>query len=1359
MDDLITCGKCTAIASCELASSGSVSNVSSCSTVPNLEVSLSMIPIAYAGNTTCHTCEYSCDENTRHYDIPAECMASNPYFTCSSKTVGTNTCYVPSACNEDNGYYTTCPTGTGYTSSKDNTVINNGVSCSACTYSCDTNNNYSTTKPAEGREYSYITTPDNQICYTDEGCPADAPYTSEQACTSGGWNCTENIANSGCWKHTTASTCTEGTTTCPDTNGFITSSNAISGVYSGGEQCYSCSYTCDHDTGYYGNKETCEENFMGYECTSTTLSNPYGNNFTCWYKTSTTTNCPTGEYTTCPTDLTNAIVLASKTATGNYSGDMACYTCNYQCNTSRGLYETTVSCPDTNQTGFVVTNDTDIFYGLNTGIDDNLGRSCHSCTYSCDTSAGYSDTKPASGGYETISLNKTYEDQEDLTCYKSVSCAEGEYDSYEECRADGYLQCASTTASTDGCWVPALCPEGYEKRTDCSDKEHPSGWEYERLGSSTLLACGKCTAKTCNTGFTASLEAKSCPTSGVNGWTVAQDTSLPYAGDEPCNQCVAKICPTNSVVGENCPTIGGLAVDSDNTNGMSGDDYCHICQYTCDTLNSYFDSSTTCEYSEGTCQEVNISTPFGDTITCYTGTSSTSHTASVINTSTITNTSQMYLENSDAYLRYGMLSDNSPIINKGTIDISMSVPTNDGLYGMYAYSISTGAINEENASITVENTNSSNTNNTVGIYSQNNATNKGDINVKNNATSGTTTGMNANGKVINTETGNITVNSQYTARGIDLGVTGGEVHNDGNINVKSQNGTAYGITSSNLINTTYIRNTGNITVSAPNGIAIGIGTATLGNTQIENYGTITVDGQHAFGIRSYGENNIVINAGTIKATGTTRAYGIHFHDTSATNLVANTGTIIVNNAEVGNSGINLNGATLANLGDVVFEGETADLDALGGVVTLENGGTYEVKSLKGSLTAGTSLVMGENLDTYVAEDSLKVENTDELNLTSGSAMFEASVEENATTGNKNVVMTRTSFDKFTPNSSITDYLEENYTEGKLTDMYDDIKAHASASATSKEIAKDLGYDILPNFADENFTVLKSLNRNISDTILTPTDEVNRVTAGYDNINMETKDKGLLSGSELSSNTMYTFGDKRLDNKNRLGLGLSLTKISSNYETGGNRDLEVISIFMPYMHKFSDKLRLSSVLSFGMGFGEYDRGSDEYESDINDIFYGITNELRYSVDLNGFAQLEPALMLNAIGYTEDGFDEGNGADALESKKTHNLSVEAGIGLFLKKEFNTPQHGRFTMRVGGAYYRELASPYDDIVARHKHGTGAWYRIDDYADLYDKDRALLEATLNYDYKALGLYLKYNRMFQRNDPQLFDLGVKYNF
>ena len=147
-----------------------------------------------------------------------------------------------------------------------------------------------------------------------------------------------------------------------------------------------------------------------------------------------------------------------------------------------------------------------------------------------------------------------------------------------------------------------------------------------------------------------------------------------------------------------------------------------------------------------------------------------------------------------------------------------------------------------------------------------------------------------------------------------------------------------------------------------------------------------------------------------------------------------------------------------------------------------------------------------------------------------------------------------------------------------------------------------------------------------------------------------------------------------------------------------------------------------------------------------------------MDLNGFAELEPALMLNAIGYTEDGFDE-NAADGIKSRKTHNMSVEAGLGLFLKKKVSLAKYGSLGFRIGGAYYRELADPYDEIEATRK-GSNGWYKINDYANIYDHDRAVVEAAVDYEYKRLSLYAKYNQMLlKRNKPQMLDAGIKYNF
>ena len=58
----------------------------------------------------------------------------------------------------------------------------------------------------------------------------------------------------------------------------------------------------------------------------------------------------------------------------------------------------------------------------------------------------------------------------------------------------------------------------------------------------------------------------------------------------------------------------------------------------------------------------------------------------------------------------------------------------------------------------------------------------------------------------------------------------------------------------------------------------------------------------------------------------------------------------------------------------------------------------------------------------------------------------------------------------------------------------------------------------------------------------------------------------------------------------------------------------------------------------------------------------------------------------------------------------------------------------------------------------GGNGVFRIDD-ADLYDHDRAVLEATIDYEYKAIDMYLKYYHLIQKNKSQIFDFGVKYNF
>lgn len=601
---------------------------------------------------------------------------------------------------------------------------------------------------------------------------------------------------------------------------------------------------------------------------------------------------------------------------------------------------------------------------------------------------------------------------------------------------------------------------------------------------------------------------------------------------------------------------------------------------------------------------------------------------------------------------------------------------------------------------------------------------------------------------------NITHNSSGTAVGM-YGSSTNTLTNDKNAEINIQNnlgGTAVGMLASRGGSAI---NAGTITINGTSGTAIGI--LGLGENYIENSGTIDVSGKDAYGIKvEEATNTEVVNKGTINVNATDNAYGIYIDKNATAETVINTGTISINgNLNDTSRSIVLNGAELRNKGLMSVSGNL-NLNSLGASrVYLEDGAVYEAQSIEGDLTAGASNVMNNNLDTYHKEGAIKSNEIDNLNLLSESALFKANVKQNQN-GSNDVVLTRKDFSEFTPNSSIAKALTKDYQAGKFEKTFDNLKQISSIPNLKQSIARTTGIDTIINFADENFQVLKSLNRTMADTILKPTDDTYRVIAGFDNYNLETDDKALLSGYELSSNSMFSFGDKRLNNWSRLGLGISFTDINTSYEKGGDRDLNIVSIFVPYLRKISDNLNLVSILNLGYGYGDFERNSN-YETDLEEIIYGLTNELRYTINLNGFAELEPALMLNTIGYYEKGFDEGNSEGALQSKSSNNLSVEAGLGMYLKKEMSMEKYGKLGFKIGGAYYHEFGKPYRDMTMRIKSGT--WYRVDDYANLYQRDRAVLEAIIDYAYKDLSMYIKYNKLIQKNNPDLFDMGIKFNF
>ena len=1323
----------TSCAQCEKlpCPTGSATTAGNCpDSYASLVANIGTSAVGYNGDTKCYTCNYSCDEDNGYYASEAQCTDGGS-FSCTSVTERTgNTCWKRGdhQCADDE-YQSICPSaGTGYQLSNES---EDDYGCYRCFWDCATG--WAEGSCPTGYTCStHITTPyTNQItCYKVDGCDTSKDYyATESDCAKGGYTC-EKVEESGyatCYHRTGSQDCPSthpSETACEEAEGF-TSTDITTTV--GSKICHKCTWNCAlgwtqgavTPIGFTGTVNFHQNSNVG----ATSMIGCYkitGCDTASGYKSTT-------DIKNCGTSGDNGWKFITPYLT---KGSYSCAQCEKKlCDTG---YTTNVSGCSTYDS---------LKASLGTSTKGYYGDSpCYECQYACNEDENYYADKGECENGDSYTCTESTENGK--TCWHrggpKVTCNTSCRDDYP------YITLTETTqdGKTDSDGNPCVscgynCKEeiGYYRSSEnCQDKtgtQCVSKIVDYTLNNNEAAHLG-CYIQggddiPCDDGYSTTYQSvASCGSSGSKGWDFA---SSGMSGGKVCGKCTAKSC-SSGIIGSStsaCPAaeVAGFKATSTTaiTDVFSGNNQCYKCNYGCDGEKGFENTLTlddgwnyVLKTYDGTRCQVRTSCspcPVGYTKNCYRCNSSTGSgnvcpisQDTIIDEPIITPTAVGDTEIGMSYV-YSWTQPNvcaateyPSVVRCGKCTYSASATSTatglqNEIYGMRGTS-SEPLVNEKENTISLQNL--ANTT-AIGMFSDQSQTviNQGTINIENNIES-----------------------QNSTAIGIHAGL-GVKAINQGLIKIDGKDGTAIGILGEGA----------NHIVNAEDGI-------------------IDVTGAKAYGIYvKDGEGALVENKGIIKALGD-EAHGIYIEKNANVNTVLNSGSIYVNGTEKGDAGITLNGADLRNEKILAFSGK-ANLDMLDGRVYLEKGGSIEAEALEGDLTLGVSNVLGSNEDTYAAEGALKADDLANLNLISESALFDAKVTAD---GHR---LERKDFAEFTPNSSIAKYLTSNYEQGKLVEMYDAIKSQTEAQKARQLTAKDLGYDIMPNFADENFMALKSLNRNIADTILKPSDENYRVIAGADSVSLETKNKAVLSGYDLSATSMYTFGDKRLDNKNRLGLGLSFTQLSSSYDRGGSRDLNIVSVFIPYLHKFTEKLNLASILSFGYGYGDLERGGNK-KADINDIFYGFTNELRYSIDLNGFASLEPALYLNAIGYTEDGLDEGSSELALATNKTHNLSVEAGIGLFLKKEVSLEKYGKLGFKVGGAYYRELGSPYDDIRTRVK-GSNGWYSINDYANIYTHDRALLEAAIDYEYKDLSIYAKFNQIIQKNNPKLFDLGIKYKF
>lgn len=645
---------------------------------------------------------------------------------------------------------------------------------------------------------------------------------------------------------------------------------------------------------------------------------------------------------------------------------------------------------------------------------------------------------------------------------------------------------------------------------------------------------------------------------------------------------------------------------------------------------------------------------------------------------------------------------NSKIYNSGYNSIINVKSTGNGLtgkadaYGMKG--IKSTIANE--GKINVEMTNASNKNNAVGIYVE-------------------------EGVATNHIDATITVSGHNNTYGMFANVKAGNsddaiILNDGVVNV-SGDGNNFGIFAN-------IEKNSN------------------GKIEVENNGTINISGnskKQNVGIYASGEGVTIKNTGTINIT-----------------LDEGTDTEVTSNCVGGNcnngTSIVLNGATFDTSG-VVASSTTIDLDAMNGDVQISKGGQFITKDdIKGELSVANSTIKDTFDTTITLKDALSANNVSSLNLSSKSYMYNASLNKNED-DKYDINMKMKDFNELT-SSDKADYYKLNYANKNNMELFNALKIAKNAKQFSRTESEILGEYVLGNVTEEELRVARSLDRTMMSELFKQGDDIRKFVGG-DTVFIGRDDTNTLTGYELDSKTMYALYDKKLDNKYRLGLGLSFTHTNTDYNNDSSRKNFIVQGYVPLTYKISNALTAVTMARIGYEDGEYTRyGYDNKinKADTSGITYGLLNELRYTTKVAGF-DITPFVGLNMIGWYQDSIKEDGRDMALSLASSHVFSLESALGLYLDKEINLSEKSKLTTSLGIGYYHEFANPYSGTKSR-MIGDMGYYKIkNNVAD--SRDRGVISAKVNYDYKDFSIYGMLLQYLEDEYPLNVDLGLRYKF
>lgn len=564
---------------------------------------------------------------------------------------------------------------------------------------------------------------------------------------------------------------------------------------------------------------------------------------------------------------------------------------------------------------------------------------------------------------------------------------------------------------------------------------------------------------------------------------------------------------------------------------------------------------------------------------------------------------------------------------------------------------------------------------------------------------------------------------------------GGRISNSGDIIVTATSGKAYGIISEG--DTGVVDNSGNLTVTGSSNTDLVVGIYAKGGT-VTNTETGVIDVSGAAG-KTFGI--IATNGATVNNEGTIKVNDVACTDCTT---VENSPYIVLDET-----------STLSNSRRLV-SARSLNFDSFGGTVMLARGGTFEADGeISGNLTVDAAGISSNSFDDrYVAANAFNA-NEINVNLHSNSAMFTAEQEGN------DVVLNRVAFNELSADSDVALFLERNYNDGNGSVLFNALRRSPSSDMYGNTESTWLGYGLLPNFSRENMRFMQNLNSVLNDKLFdTAENSTVRKMVGYDYFTQDRDNRGTLTGYDNYANSAYFMYDREVNTDWRAGFGMSVTHFYSSYDDDSTRKEIMVQGLLPLFYDAGNGVKAASIFRAGYGNGEYKRHTDNrtFESDLSEWIYGVSNSARYEIDLN-LVKIEPVAEFNILGYYQNRIREDKDKiGAINADAENNLSVEAGLGLRLSKDFELNERNKISFKAGAMYYHEFANPYHSLTAS-QYGMDGTYRITDYEGIYDRNRGVINAGVDYNWNEFTLYGNFNQYIEDESPFSVNLGLKYNF